>query len=555
MTTRANDRAPSPRTRLVAVVEALPEAFVAVLASGAALGMVSAWLGVRPLAGAGTSRLLVALLLVVGAVVLARSARANRAHASPLVVAPSLVLLGLAVGARWLSAGDRAEWFLGGDHVRHLVYVADERLAGNLDYGTQAYPRAWHTMVAALWSASGARVDEDGLRSLVDLMSTVTWFLPALLSLATGSLTVALARRCGAGRRQGDVAGLGGAAAIMLPTFLADFQALGFENSYVVAIVLAVVAREVVLVDERRRGRSLAVAILGIVVCAHSWQLLLPPAGIAFLWLAWPVAWRGSARARGGLAAASALGAAMAIPSVLAVFTSFGIDHATESGVAAPLPVLLLVFETCAAVTLVARHRSGRSLLAVVAIAVLPALTAVVVALALGIPLTDYYPGKLLWHTAALGVPPLVVGIVLAWASLGRRGSAVWSRAARVIGFATAALGLVYALVGPAAAFHGGWSTVRGPVVLDAVTTPGARQAQVVWLGATGDDLIARLLLDYYRLPDPARTPQSPLDVAGECQLLDAVDRPAVLSDRTAAEVRRRYTCSPDVGLVSVAAR
>jgi hypothetical protein len=122
------------------------------------------------------------------------------------------------------------------------------------------------------------------------------------------------------------------------------------------------------------------------------------------------------------------------------------------------------------------------------------------------------------------------------------------------VGLAAGVLAIAFALVTPAGAFLGAWSTVRGPEVLGAVTSPGAERAQVVWLGSIGDDTIGRILLDFYRAGEtPERTPQPPLDVLEECRLLRAVDQPAVLSSRPAESVRTRYRCARDLEVVPVA--
>ena len=86
-----------------------------------------------------------------------------------------------------------------------------------------------------------------------------------------------------------------------------------------------------------------------------------------------------------------------------------------------------------------------------------------------------------------------------------------------------------------------------------AVTTPGAAEAQVVWLGSAGDDTITRILLDFYRVSTTSdRTRQPLLDREEECAVLRAADRPAVLSDRPEAEVRARDDCAPAVRVVPV---
>jgi hypothetical protein len=169
----------------------------------------------------------------------------------------------------------------------------------------------------------------------------------------------------------------------------------------------------------------------------------------------------------------------------------------------------------------------------------------------LGIPITDYYPGKLVWHTAALG--PAVVAVVVA---TGLRALAARGRLTRPVGGAVAVLAamvLIVALVTPAGAFTGHWSTADGRRVVAAVTTPGAPDADVVWLGSSGSDTMARILLLFYGTgPASRRADEGVLDVANECALLVASPRPTVLSDRPESEVRTRYACSPGFRFVAV---
>ncbi|KRE57166.1 hypothetical protein [Phycicoccus sp. Soil748] len=551
MTSHARGIRPRWSRQFGRVVEALPDGLLAVTACAALLGAVTDWAGLRPLSSSGASRVVVLLLVAVGCATVGVGRGDRRTGASVLPSLPGLVLGAYAIGLRFRSPGDRAEWFLGGDHVRHLIFVAEEQVQGNLDYGSQPYPHAWHTVVTAIWSASGARIDAAGLRSLVDIMSMAAWCLPAVLSIATGSLTVAFAQRCGASRAQADAAGLGAGAVILLPPFLGFYQASGFENSYIGAIVLAVVAREVLTVGDRRRGSAIALTLVGTVVCAHSWQLLLPACGAAVVHVAWPVVRNGSLSGRCGLALGSVVCIVAAMPALLALFTTIGIQHATDSGVEAPFPVALLVVGLGAAVALTLRHRRDRALSTLLVIAVLPALTAIFVALWVGIPLSNYYPSKLFWHSAVLTLSPLAVLAVMVWGWSRTRDSSRALQACRGVAGALATLVLVYALVSPVAAYVGAWSTVRGPLVLDAITAPRAGEAQVVWLGTIGDDTIGRILLDFYRVPATRdRTPQKPLDVADECEVLRAAPRPTVLSDRNPADVRRRYACVPDITVI-----
>ncbi|GAA2739332.1 hypothetical protein GCM10009867_34950 [Pedococcus aerophilus] len=540
--------------RLVVGVAALPTAFIAATATATVIGVAARQSGVRPWDSLAASRVIVVLLVVVaGSVVGAAVKRAAAGSSAWRMTLPFVALLGYAVVGRFLSLGHRAEWFLGGDHVRHLLFVAEERVVGNLDYSTQPYPRAWHTLVTIIWSATGPRTDAAGLRSLIDLMSTATWCLAAVLSLATGALTVALAQRCGATSRQADLAGLAAASVMLLNPFLGNYQALGFETSYVGAIVLAVVAREVLVVDDASRVRAALVCIAALIVCAHSWQLLLPATGLAFLVVAWPVARRGGARDRLVLSVAALCGAVVTVPALLAVFTAVGVEHASDAGVVAPVPWALLGAGLLATGFVALRRPRSAPVAIALVVTVLPGLTGAWLAFRVGIPVTDYYPSKLLWHTAVLGLSPLAFVCGRGWAHLARRAPGGSARILRGAGAVVACLALAYALISPALAFMGAWSSVRGPVVVDAITSPGADNAQVVWLGDLGDDTIGRILLDFYRVPDPRRTLQSPLDVAEECTLLRAADRPTVLSNRTSAEVQSRYGCVPTVERVPVA--
>jgi hypothetical protein len=188
-------------------------------------------------------------------------------------------------------------------------------------------------------------------------------------------------------------------------------------------------------------------------------------------------------------------------------------------------------------------------------IAALPAVTAVAVAMWVDIPLTAYYPSKLLWHSTTLGLPALAFVAVTTWGQLWKGSASIALRVGARVAVTAGALLVLYGLTCPVAAFLGSWSTRRGPVVLAAVTTPRASAAQVVWLGTVGDDTIGRILLDFYRVgATPERTPQAPMDVLEECDLLRAAPRPTVLSDRSPADVRKRYLCVPDVTVISSSA-
>lgn len=464
---------------------------------------------------------------------------------------PAAVLLGYAVERQFLPRGTRVDWFLTGDHVRHLLYVADERVTGSLTYAHQVYPRAWHTLLAAMWSASGAQPDAAGFVSLVDQMSTAVWLLAALLALVTARLGAVLARRCGLSPAGMGVAGLVSGTLVLLPSFLENYMALGFETSLVAAVLLAVVATEVL---ERPGSRSaLVVCATSAAVMAHTWQLLMPPVAVGVAVCAVMLIRSSRASGLAWTLVVGALSVAIAVPGILSVVSSVGIGHATDAGVVAPLPRVLLPVTVLAAVVVAYRGRSDWRIVTGVVVTVIPALTGLWLAARVGIPPTQYYPSKLIWHTAVLGLAPLGVLTSQALVTLHARVSLA-AAALRAVVTAALALVMVYAFVTPLGAQLHKWSSVDGETVLAAVTTPGAASAQVAWLGkGYADDTIARILFDYYRVGKPlVLTPQKPLKTSEECQLLRKSPTPAVVSDEPLAAVSARYPCVPSVRVVPV---
>ncbi len=553
------ERSPRPRTRDAAgpladglVLLVLLLAAVVVVATGAQA------LGLRPLAtraGSVAATLLALVPLVALGLRLRRRpdrpAARDRGDAArtALVAAPALVLVAVLAWSTVLPHALRVEWFVNGDHVRHLVLVADARAHGALDYSVRGYPRAWHTTVALVWSLTGAPSGRADLVGLLGLMAGMVWLLFAAVALATASLTSALATRAGLGPWTAAGTAATAGAATLWPAFLGNYQALGFEGSLVAALVVAVALREVLV-----RPASLAASVTtwaGLLVMAHTWQLLLPVSGA--LALVATVA-RVRAAAPGPrvrrLAGAAGLGlvvAATSLPALSAVVGVVGVGHAVVADVEAPVPLWLLGLGLVATVVLAAVRRHDRTLLVVLAVSVLPALTALGLAVRLGIPVTRYYPAKLLWHSTILGLS--AVAVVAALAVVKARSQRLPTLVGRGVLVVTAAVVALGAVVTPVAAFGGAWSTVDAATVLRLLDVPGAERAQVVWSGGPlVTDVATRILLDGYR-PEAGRrdTPQGGLTVAQECDLLRAAVDPTVLSDRPEAEVRRRYACVPAV--------
>ena len=403
-----------------------------------------------------------------------------------------------AVGARFLDPGVRSS----GSWVATTCVISFSSPRCGTWAGSRMRTRP--TRARGMFSSQpsgppmGAQQDGAGLASLVDVLATGMWLLFAILSLATAQFAVALARRLGVRAKAAAVAGLLAGAMTLWPPFLSNYMAFGFENSILAAILLAVAARYVI--DAYSGPGAVMVCAAATVVAAHTWQLLLPALGAAVLVSSWRMVHPDRGRASSGMGTVAALGliaALAALPAVVAVVRDIGLAHASDAGVDPPLPVVLLVLCTVA-VLLIAVTARDPGVSASAVIIVMPLLIAAGVALRLGMSMTHYYPNKLLRHTTAAGLAPLAVALVQVvtrvWAKPGAGGVVL-----RACANASLALAVCFAAMNPLSAFRGAWSTVDGPTVLSAVTSAGAGRAQVVWLGAKGDNTIGRILLDYYR--------------------------------------------------------
>ena len=531
----------------------LPAALVVVLAVALSLASVAGWLGWTVLRGRAVSLGLLLVASAVGAalvwVLRPATTRVGGVRALGLALPALSVIAAALVGAvRGVPRG--LEWFLNGDHARHAVYAADTWAQGNLSYAVEGYPRGWHSALAAAWSVVGAGLDGAHVARLFELMAAASLLLSAVLALALAHLGHALATRVGLHGDAAVVVGALAGALSLLNVFLANYQALGYENSVLGAAVMAVCCREVLV----RAGStvSLVVCAAGVVVVAHAWQLLLPPVGVAALWCAVVALRSEGRRPRVALAVLVPLTLVLGAPGVLAVVGGVGLEHATEAGPDSPVPVLLLVAGLLAAVVVAVLRRDGATT-CVAVVTVLPTVTAVALAMGMGLDLLHYYPSKLLWQSAVLALPWVAVLAALGvTAGLRRRPSAapvVRRTVGVLVGLVTA-----YALLLPWGSQLGTWSTVDGGRVMGALTAPGASDAVVVWLeDSPTTDSITRSLLDVLRVEQTrSRAPQARVSVEQECALLRAAPRPVVLSTASEAAVRDRYACVPDVVVLPV---
>ncbi len=239
----------------------------------------------------------------------------------------------------------------------------------------------------------------------------------------------------------------------------------------------------------------------------------------------------------------------------LAVARSLGLDHASEAGPDTPVPALLVLVGAACFVGLAVRLH-GASVTTVAVVALLPALTSVVIAVVQGISLGSYYPSKLLWHTAVAGLPAVSVVVGLALHQVLARHGRPGISPVRIVAGAATGLLILYGLLMPWGAVLGVWSSVDGGQVLKALRTPGAQTAQVVWLRSSPTtDAVTRSLLDAFRAPATRdRAPQAALSIPEECRLLEAASSPVVLTTATDEETRSRYRCVSAVDILRAGA-
>jgi hypothetical protein len=469
---------------------------------------------------------------------------------------PAISMAAIGLVSQHLPLARRAAWFIGGDHVRHLLFVVEEQVAGNLSYDVATYPRAWHTLIALVWSADTARLDSQGFLSLAGIMSTCVWFLYAILTLATSSLAVEFSRRAHLSERLSASAGLGAGALILWPSFVGPQMVLGFETSILAALLLCVASRE--LLVGWGSGRSMLIIGGCVVVMTHTWQLLVPPLTAAFVAAALAYCTRPhwSCRRSSRVAVTVLLGSLVSAPGAIAVATRIGISHATEEGAVPAVPLAAIIISISATTFVLIHHRRDTAMAVAGAMVILASASAFGVAAMLHISPKTYYPTKLLWSAIFLSIPIVCFAAVVLCRSLATRFSS-HSRLVAV-GFLAPLLVVVpTSLMSSVLAATGHWAMVSPGRVLDAVTTPRSSSAQVVWLaGDRTNGVIARILLDFYRVArTQERTPQPALTVAEECALLLRAPQPVVLSDVESVIVRSRYSCVPELQVLAVRPR
>ena len=471
---------------------------------------------------------------------------------------PGLLLVTAALLSQWWPLSERAGWFFGGDHVRHLVYVVQLRTDGVLDYSTNEYPRAWHAALALIWSASGQPAgapSSEGVLHLVSLMSTAVWLLHALLTLNVGQLGVALARRVGLSPPAAGLAGFTAGCVSLWPAFLGNYQILGFETSILAAVLLALGARELLERPSSLQALATTAAITGVM--AHVWQLLLPVAILAFVVSGVAVV-RRDPRLIGCVFGAFAASMVVAWPGVSAAVNRVGLDKAANASVPSPVPLTLFLVSAFSLGILVVKRRHDHRVLGYAGLIGATTVGAFVLAARLEIPVLQYYPSKMLWTAAVLSLASLGVACQ-------QFAEVLWSKGGRPAALIRPTLAAVcvllgaYSAAGPLFPVFGPSATADGATTLGALRAPAATSAEVVWLPrATPEETrfnstTVRLMLEVFEarrgmVPRDQRSPT----LAEECAILNRSVRPTVLSTASLETVRSRYACASGVAVIPV---
>ncbi len=478
----------------------------------------------------------------------------------PEVVAlsPALFLAGAGVWMATMPVTLATNWFFfWGDNVMRARDVSAIGALGRLDYSIWGGPAGWLAFVSlAVVSVTDSRGTPNGLLALVSTNAQMLWALYVLVCAATSLTAAALVRHFGPHRWAAALAGLGAGAVMCWPPFFVFTMGAGFQSTIVLTLMLAVAAFEVL---RARVGELHAVIICSaaVVLTAHSYPPGLPIAGI--LWLGAVARLR---QGRGGRVDRRDLPvivimvcSALAIAPILQIFGGHGgdggvgISRVAMAGSVMRLPVEWVIPGILAATLCLIMP--GRSRAAGwVGMAVLVAFLEPIGAwLLLDVPLQSYYPTKLLWHVAALGVP-----LVWAWSMFGfvvlmqRSGSRLTKSA---IALSVAILSVVVAAglrsVLPAAL--GLWLPDDGRV-LRAATSANAPRAQVVWRAGENeveDWRIQRLVSTYSTGRGLPRDLSIPVGLSEQCETLRAASAPGVLTTASQAEVAQRYSCAPGV--------
>lgn len=477
----------------------------------------------------------------------------------PEVVAllPALFLAGVGVWMATMPVTRAISWFFrSGDNVMHARNVAAIGAIGSLDYSVWGEPGGWWSFVSlAVVSETDSRSTPGGLLALVSTNAQMVWTAYVLVCAATSLTATALVRQFGAHRWAAALAGLGAGAVMCWPQFFVFTMGWGFQTTIVLTFLLAVAAFEV-LMAKPGALHSLLICSAVVVLTAHNYPLGLPIAGV--LWLGAVARYRQGRGVRVDRrdrpAIAVMVCSALATAPVLQTLVGFGARGVALSqspdGAIMRLPVEWVVPGILAVALCLAWP--GRSRAAGwVGLAVLVAFLEPIGAwLLLDVPLQNYYPTKMLWHVAALGVP-----LVAAWCAVGclafshRFGRRSAGRVLAPSVYVSVTITVLAGFAGVLPATLGEWYKDGGRI-LKAATSPHAPDAQVVWRAGQNEDedwRIQRLVATYRAGQGLSPALSIPVGLSEQCETLRSVAVPAVLTTASQAEVTERFSCAPGV--------
>ena len=163
----------------------------------------------------------------------------------------------------------------GTDFNRHLIFVRQIVQEGGLDYSTRDYPRAFHSLVAVIWSASGGTSYADVYMAF----EGVLWLALVLMLLAILITTIRVSRWLGF-RALWVSWFVGGVSALIFvqSMWLTAIFRMGFVTSMGAGLVLMAITA---LSLDRDGGwfgspNSIAALAIGVAVLANTWILLAP---------------------------------------------------------------------------------------------------------------------------------------------------------------------------------------------------------------------------------------------------------------------------------------
>jgi hypothetical protein len=478
----------------------------------------------------------------------------------PEVVAlsPALFLAGVGIWMTTRPVTVATNWFfLWGDNVMHARNVSAIGTLGRLDYSVWGKPGGWLSFVSlAVVSETDARGTPGGLLALVSTNAQMVWALYALVCAATSLTAMALVGHFRAPRWAAASAGLGAGAVMCWPSFFVFTMGAGFQTTIVLTFLLAVSAYEV-LVAKANELHPLVICSAAVVLTTHNYPLGLPIAGV--LWLGAMARCRQGRGVRFGprdrplfvVVVCSALAAAPVLQILAGQVGVGGVAVSQEDGGSVfRLPVEWVASGILAAILCLfwpGLHRTVRWVGMAVLVGFLEPIGAWVL---LDVPLQNYYPTKLFWQVAALGVPLVCAWLCLAGGFLAQRFGPKLVKPAVAASMCVALTSTVLVgLLGVLPAALGFWSRDQGRI-LNYAMSPDASQAQVVWRAGENDYedwRIQRLVSTYSALRGLPPELSIPVGRREQCDTLRAAAVPAVLTKASQAEVTQRFSCVPGV--------